>query len=134
MNIHPKKKGERTQIIIMAELIKRDKSISLPFGDNQRYDLIIDDNGKLIRAQCKTGWLRNGTIVFKTSSTRTNTKGTINRSYKGQIDCFLVYCEEINELYLIPIDKATSVNMRLRVKQPKTNQGFKINWAEKYKI
>jgi len=74
-NIHPKAVGEKTEAIIIAELIKKDYVVLLPFGDNQRYDLVIHHNNEFIRVQCKTGRLRNGAIVFNTISIGVNTKG-----------------------------------------------------------
>jgi hypothetical protein len=35
--------------------VRRGYSVLLPFGVNQRYDLVLDLDGRFVRAQCKTG-------------------------------------------------------------------------------
>lgn len=37
-----KNKGELVEAVVLAELMKREIAVSLPFGDNQRYDMILD--------------------------------------------------------------------------------------------
>ena len=53
----------------MAALWDAGYAVSVPFGENTRYDLVIDDGQRLARVQCKTGRLRKGAIIFKTAST-----------------------------------------------------------------
>jgi hypothetical protein len=53
-----------TEAVILAHLIQRGDLIALPFGNNQRYDMVIDRGGALLKAQCKTGRLRNGVVRF----------------------------------------------------------------------
>lgn len=47
--------GERSEAAILNWLIQLGYAVSIPFGNNQRYDLIADDGKGLIRVQCKTG-------------------------------------------------------------------------------
>lgn len=51
---HPKANGEITQSAVTTELLKRGIPVSLPVGDNQRYDLIFEAKSKLWKAQVKT--------------------------------------------------------------------------------
>ncbi len=97
---NPKAIGETTEAVILAHLIQRGDSVSLPFGNNQRYDMIVDRRGKLIKAQCKTGRLRNGVVVFKVSSYNGFTGE--HRDYKGEVDVFLIWCPELNTMYEVP--------------------------------
>ena len=68
--------GERSEAVIFAELVKRGHRVLIPYGNNHRYDLVIDVGGRFLRAQCKTGRLRDGVIRFNTVSTRVNTVRT----------------------------------------------------------
>jgi PD-(D/E)XK endonuclease len=52
---HPVDVGERSEAIILAELIKRGHRVLVPYGTNHRYDLVIDVGKRFLRAQCKTG-------------------------------------------------------------------------------
>jgi hypothetical protein len=61
---HPKVIGDRSTLAIMCALRARGFDLLVPFGENTRYDLVIDDGEPLARVQCKTGRLRNGAIEF----------------------------------------------------------------------
>ncbi len=61
--------GEKTEAKIISCLVLKEKVVLIPFGDNQRYDIVIeDDDGTFKRIQCKTGRLKNGAIKFPTCS------------------------------------------------------------------
>ena len=55
---HPKAIGDRSTLAIMIALQSAGYTVLLPFGENTRYDLVIDDGARLARVQCKTGRLR----------------------------------------------------------------------------
>ncbi|MSR35273.1 MAG: hypothetical protein EXR95_01340 [Gemmatimonadetes bacterium] len=66
---HPKRVGDISQAKVMAALMVAGKSILLPFGENTRYDLVIDEGDRFVRLQCKTGRLgARGVIKFSTAS------------------------------------------------------------------
>ncbi len=48
------KKGEITESVVLARLVQLGYECLLPWGHDHRYDIAIDDNGKLVRIQCKT--------------------------------------------------------------------------------
>jgi hypothetical protein len=43
---HPVDVGLRTEAVILAELLRRGYQVLVPFGVNQRYDLVIDLDGE----------------------------------------------------------------------------------------
>jgi len=55
-------------------------SVSFPFGDNQRYDLILDDDGELERAQVRKASKRDRYLVFKCYSNH-RANGEIKKRY-----------------------------------------------------
>ena len=65
---HPKAIGDRSTLAIMLALHEAGYDLLVPFGENTRYDLVIDDGTHLARVQCKTGRLREGAILFNTCS------------------------------------------------------------------
>src|SRR5262249_30713483 len=46
--------GEVSEAIILAEFLKAGFPVLLPFGDNQRYDMVVEVGGRFLRVQCKT--------------------------------------------------------------------------------
>ena len=105
----------------MYALRARGYCVLAPFGENTRYDLAIDDGSRLARVQCKTGRLRRGAIVFKTSSTYGHHPNprVIKRDYLDEVDFFAVFCPETGGVYLIPIEDMPNRSMvQLRVEPP----------------
>jgi hypothetical protein len=131
---HPVDVGQRTEAAILAELVRRGYTVLLPFGVNQRYDLVLEVDGEFVRAQCKTGRLRNGAVEFAVRSTRANMKTVVQRGYRGEADLFLVYCRELDRTYAVSVDEAPASNMYLRVEPPRNGQGRGIHPAEMYEL
>jgi len=134
---HPKAIGDRTTLVAMLALKSAGYAVLLPFGENTRYDLVIDDGERLARVQCKTGRLRGGAVRFATCSTYVHHRRPVapRRDYQGQIDFFAVYCPESEAVYLIPIDDIpTRVQGALRVAPPLNNQSANVRFASDYEI
>ena len=60
MRHHPKDIGDRSTLAIILALQEQGCTTYLPFGENTRCDLIVDDGERLSRVRCKTGRLRRG--------------------------------------------------------------------------
>ena len=104
-----------------------------PFGDNQRYDLVVEKDGKFDRIQCKTGRVRQGRIMFNACSSRIhNSYGKYD--YKGQIEYFGVYCPDNDKSYLIPIDEVGTTVATLRIEPTKNCQKKGIRLASDFEI
>jgi PD-(D/E)XK endonuclease len=134
LTTHPVDVGQRSEGAILAALLRRGFHVLLPFGVNQRYDLVIELNGKFIRAQCKTGRLRNGSIVFPTKSTRSNNRRCVSRGYDGEVDVFLVYCNATEGVYVVPVERASTGYMHLRIHPAVNGQDRRINWARDFEL
>lgn len=134
---HPKAIGDHTTLAVMLALHEAGYAVLVPFGENTRYDLVIDDGAQLRRIQCKTGRLRGGAIRFKACSSyahHPNPKLT-QRHYVGEIDYFGVHCPETGGVYLVPIRDATSqTQCSLRVTPSRNNQSRRIRPAAAYEI
>ncbi len=123
---------------IMFALRQVGFALSMPFGENTRYDLVIDDGHELSRVQCKTGRLRKGAIVFATCSCyahHPNPK-VVRRDYIGEIDYFGVYCPDNGGVYLVPIKDATRTSIHAIFASSTSRNGQKkaIRFAADYEI
>jgi PD-(D/E)XK endonuclease len=134
---HPKAIGDRTTLAIMLALRQAGYLLLVPFGENSRYDLVIDDGLRLARVQCKTGRLRSGAVLFNTCSSYAHHPNPKlrRRDYSGEIDFFGVYCAETGGVYLVPIEDA-SLRSRgaLRVVPARNRQTRGIRLAASYEI
>lgn len=89
------KKGEITEAMVLAKLIQLGYKCLIPWGHDHRYDIAIDDDGKLLRIQCKTARYieAQGCIEFNTAITyaRVGGKPHLRKGYEGEADYFGVY-------------------------------------------
>jgi hypothetical protein len=134
---HPKDVGDLSQLAVMLALRAAGFDLLVPFGENTRYDLVIDDARSLWRVQCKTGRLRNGAVRFNVCSCYGHHQrpGESRRGYQGQVDFFGVYCPETAAVYLVPIEELPLKSQAaLRVEEPRNNQGRRIRRAPDYEI
>jgi ribosome-binding factor A len=133
MEMESHRKGELTESIVITELKKREVPVSIPFGDNERYDIVVESpNGEFLSVQVKTGWFRDGRVKFKGVSQHTNSGGNVYKQYQGDVDYFLVYCYELDTLYWVA-EEEFDTRMCLRVEEPEQVKKA-INWAEEYEF
>lgn len=134
MKRNTKSLGVRSEAIVLAELIRAGYKVSIAFGEDQRYDLILDDAGALSRVQVKTGRLRDGAILFNCYSVHADRNERL-RTYRGAIEFFGVYCPGIDGVYLIPVgDVPSTCHPSIRVTASKNGQRSRVKWAHRYRV
>jgi PD-(D/E)XK endonuclease len=134
---HPKAIGDRSTLASMLALYDAGYAVFLPFGENTRYDLVIDDGTCLQRVQCKTGRLRDGAVRFSTCSSYAHHAhaNATRRDYRGEVDSFAVYCPDTGVLYLVPIDDLpTTVEGALRVEPARNGQQRGVRLGAPYEV
>ena len=133
--MNSKNKGNIGEAIVLAEFIKRNIQVCIPFGDNARYDLIADFNGKLQRIQVKYCGQKigvNNSIVCPCSSSTNHTTNKHLSTYENDIDYFCFYIVEWNKILLVPIEKiGNKKTIIFRLDKPKNNQS-NVNLVEDY--
>ena len=119
----------------MSRLLKSGRTLLTPVGDNERYDLVVEEDDKFKRVQVKVGRVKNGAVHFDTSSTN-YTKGHWHRvKYTGQVDFFGVHCPEIDKTYLISAEEVDKLyGACLRLEETKNKQTKGIRFAKDYEI
>ena len=126
--------GTTTEGIVLAAILKAGKTVLLPFGNQQDYDLVMEDGGCFYRIQCKTGRLRKGSIQFNlyTMAQQEGTGKHIRRHYGDSVDMYGVYCPETETTYLVPSNQVGTALGVLRITPPANNQVKNIRWAKDY--
>lgn len=126
--------GELSEMFVALQLARAGYSVAKPFGENTRYDLLIDDGRAISRVQVKTGRLRHGAVEWNCCSTHGHRRGPSFRSYVGQVDFFGIYCPQLQSAYLVPIDKTSRRSSSLRVVPTKNRQTRRVRWASDFLI
>lgn len=132
-------KGLSTLIHALQDFTEIGYQCSTPFGDNCKYDLIVDIDGKLLRIQCKHAhWStdtaqKNVAFEISTCCQTTNTKETKRHKYNAsQIDYFYTWFN--GKGYMVSIKEATGYAFRWRYNYPSKNQIEGIHIASNYEI
>lgn len=133
MELTSKQKGNLTELQCLTAFIEQGCGVSIPYGDNSKYDFIADIDGQLLKIQVKTSSLKDeNAIKFSCRTTHLNCKGVINERYSSdEIDFFATYWD--NQCYLIPISEC-SVEKTLRFAPTKSGQTKGITFAKDYTL
>ena len=131
-----KEVGNLTELQCITALYELGCDVSIPFGNSQKYDVVIDYNNKLYRVQIKHAnehWENDelAYFSFKTRWQGHNTSGYTMTAYtENDIEFFATYCQ--GQLFLIPVNECSGTVKNIRFKPPKNGQVKGINFAKDY--
>lgn len=125
--------GNKAEIVIMSEFIKHGIAVSIPFGNNEAYDLVIDTKQGFKSVQVKHGSIHNGCVLADIRHRKGYDKIKYD-TYDGKVDYIAIWCEEIDSCYLIDIAECNGkTRLNLRIEAPKNNSCIStIVWAKDY--
>ena len=136
-----KEMGERSEAIVIGRLVYAGYTVLKPYGENQRYDFVIEDADKCFsRVQCKTAWLSKNqkNLLFNTCSNHyayTWQKSAMTRKhYRGEAEYFAIYSPDFDKVYLLPIEHVGVNQGTLRLEPTLNHQGKHIHWAQEYEL
>jgi hypothetical protein len=131
MELTTKQKGNLTELQCLTAFVEQGCGVSIPYGDNSKYDFIADIDGRLFKIQVKTSSLKDeNAIYFSCRTTHVNCKGVKNERYNEEdIDFFATYWE--GKCYIVPI-KECSVTKTLRFAPPKNGHTTNVSFAQDY--
>lgn len=124
----PSEIGERAEAAVLFALACTGKRVLVPYGGHYPYDLAYEEDGKLVKVQCKSGRQRRGALIFRTHFVG---RGPA-RDYRAEIDFFGVYCHERSEVYLVPVGDVPLRDAYLRLEPSRNGQRAGIRPAAKY--
>jgi hypothetical protein len=116
----------------MHDLVRAGYLVSVPFGEDHRYDLIIERDAVFKSVQVKTGRLRNGVVMYNCYSSHAHRSGPRCRTYVGDVDYFGVFCPDNDSTYLIPLAEIPVQQGMLRIEPAENGQWRKLRWASRY--
>jgi hypothetical protein len=127
----PKTVGERSEAMVLAAILKEGLPVLIPFGDNQRYDLVVETAQGFVRVQVKTGAYHRGAVCFWSCSSEAH-RGGSRRGYQGEAEMFGVYCPHLDRVYFIPVAAVPERQVVLRVEPARNGQAMNVRRAEEY--
>lgn len=130
-----KSKGNKAEAVVLSEFVKNNIPVLLPFGDNEKYDLVFELNGEFKSVQVKYGRIVNDCVVSDIRH-RVGVKRIEYETYFEKVDFIAIWCEYNNNVYLIPMKEfGNKTTARLRLKPPINNSSIStVCWAKDYEF
>ena len=119
---------------VLCKFVELGVPVYIPFGDNEKSDLIAEFNGKLNRIQVKTSLkAEDGKMTFSlVSSTMHRTNGIKHVYTENEIDYFALYNVQRDKLFLIHVSQTPNTSIIIRYEKPKNNQTQGIHFEDDY--
>lgn len=132
--MNSKAKGQLSEARALYEFQKYHIPVCLPWGDNERYDMIAEFDGKFNRIQVKTSnEEENGAVCCWARSSTNHTTNKHLSSYEGEVDYFVFVNQTHNLIALVPIEELEGKkSIRLRLTPPANGQTKGIRYFSDY--
>ena len=100
------RRGAVAESKVTSRLMELGFSVSIPF-EEEKYDLIADYNGNLIRVQVKRVFENDGTYRVELRTQTANSQGTYKKKYDdSDFDSFCFYNPDYEEVYWVWVEEA----------------------------
>ena len=123
---------------VLSEFVRLGIPVYLPFGDNEKADLIAEFNGKLNKIQVKSSQkIIEDKVKFSLVSSTMHRQNGVKHIYtENEIDYFALYNLERDKVYLISINEEglPKSEVTIRFNPPKNKNQFKTFLEEDYLI
>lgn len=133
----PKEQGERSERRVIAALLAAGYEVLVaPYGENRRYDLVLDLGDRFVRVQTKTARLvpGGGALVAATASFAGLGRSRRRIDYRGQVDVFALYSPDLDRVYLVPVADCPGAEVRLRLVRARNGQQTRVRLASDYEL
>ena len=128
--------GNIGEVKTLAKFVELGIPVYLPFGDNEKADLVAEFNGKLNRIQIKTSLkAEDGKMIFSLVSSTVHRKNGVKHIYdNSEIDYFALYNIERDVLFLISINEPDlpKENITIRYTEPKSRNQHRLFMENEY--
>ena len=111
LGMNNKRIGSISELKFMCLCLSMDISVSIPYGDNDKYDVVIESDGKINRIQIKScSKVKNGGFEAATSS-----GAKVKELYKKiDVDIFAIHLITVDVWYIIPVEVINTKTIVLR--------------------
>jgi hypothetical protein len=133
----PKEQGERSERRVIAALLTAGYEVLVaPYGENRRYDCVLDLGDRFVRVQVKTARLVAGKSALVAATASLAGLGTRRHrvAYRGQVDVFALYSPDLDRVYLLPVDECPGAEVRLRLAPARNGQRARSRLASDYEL
>lgn len=129
LRLSKKKKGDVAELAVAAHCLRDGYQVLFPYGEDTRYDFVIERAGVFKRVQVKYVTPKDGTLDVSCRSS--NNWST--RAYSiDEIDILAVYDSLSEKVYFIDVKLIGKRSIKLRLQASKNNQTKGTHLADEY--
>ena len=134
--MNSKRIGNIGEAKVLAKFVEMGIPIYIPFGDDEKADLVAEFNGKLNKIQVKTSIKsKNGCSIFDlTSSTAHRTNGGRRKYSNSEIDYFALYSLDRDKIYLMKAPDNPMTAITIRFEDTKSGKKIGVNYESDFLI
>lgn len=129
-------KGAIAEAAIELAAVRLEIPVLHPRQEGLRYDLAFELGHRLIRVQCKWAPLLGEVVLIRSRTSRLTNRGHLCTTYSArEVDAIAGYCQDLDEVYLVPISEAQGrSSLHLRLSPAKNNQTQGVKMAADYRL
>jgi hypothetical protein len=134
--MNSKQIGNIGEAKVLSKFIELGFPVYIPFGDNEKADLVVEFNGKLNKVQVKTSIdAKNGNVIFDLTSSTAHRKNGMRHKYTiDEVDYFALYNLCRDKIYLLKVPETPIATIRFRYEYPKNGQTCGVHFEDDYLI
>ena len=134
--MNSKRIGNIGEAKVLAKFVEMGIPIYIPFGDDEKADLVAEFNGKLSKIRVKTSIKsKNGCSIFDlTSSTAHRTNGGRRKYSNSEIDYFALYSLDRDKIYLMKAPDNPMTAITIRFEDTKSGKKIGVNYESDFLI
>ena len=122
-----KQKGDIAEAKVLSYLISKGYKALLPWGEDNRYDLVCEAKGVFKKIQVKYVTPKNGALDVPLRSAN---NWNAFRYSNEDVDLIAAYNPENDKVYFISLNDFKNVaTIKLRLARPKNSQQKLVKWA-----
>jgi PD-(D/E)XK nuclease superfamily protein len=128
--------GDTAEAVVLAEFVKMGFPVLLPFGEDHRYDMVIEAGGRFLKVQVKTaspcGWNGDRSCLRFHGYSHKFEGGKFRgrEDYRGSADLFAAFAPSTGKVYVLPVDEVPETDVWLRLTAARNGQQSGIRMAE----
>ena len=128
--------GDISEAFCTAAFLSKGFTVLKPYGDNNRYDIVIDRGSGFERIQVKTAKYSDTEKCLKISMcSSTFHRNKKHKSYAGEVEFIAAWSEHTKKVYMIPLSEVDNAReTRLRLHPAKNKQKKNVRMAVDYEI
>lgn len=125
-------RGDEAEAAALHAFTRHGLHVWLPWSRFGAYDLLVESGtGAFVRAQVKSGRVRDACVI---ANTRSTDHGSGRRSYLGRADILVIHAGAIDEQFVVPVTEACGFDIRLRLQPARNNQRVGVRHARDYRL